>query len=109
MSYIDIFQTRFEWDASIENLVKANFDALVAALLKGMVSLAKFKEKQLDWILAECWKVMVAYWKTLKAKEKSENARYSRLFSRDDLSPHYHRTGSCLYAKVQDGLVIINF
>jgi len=36
---------------------------------------------------------MVAYWKTPKAKEKSEKARSSRLFSRDGLDQHCHRAG----------------
>ena len=49
---------------------------------------------------------MVAYWKTPKAKEKSEKARSSRLFSRDGLDQHCHRAGSRSYAKVQDVLVI---
>ncbi|KAG7552200.1 putative transposase Ptta/En/Spm plant [Arabidopsis thaliana x Arabidopsis arenosa] len=103
-AWFTTFKTRFEWDASIEQLVKANFDALAAARLKGMVSLAKSKRKQPDWILAKYWRVMVAYWKIPKAKEKSEKARSSRLNSRDGLGPHCHRAGSRSYAKVQDVL-----
>lgn len=74
-----------------------------------MVSLAKSKGEQPEWILSEHWTVMVDYWKTPKAKEKSEKARSSRLFSRDGLGPHCHRAGSRSYAKVQDVLVMFIF
>ncbi|CAL9240713.1 unnamed protein product, partial [Arabidopsis halleri] len=83
--------TKYEWEASIEDLVKANFDHLAATRLKGMVSLAKSKGKQPEWILSEHWRVMLDYWMTPKAKEKSEKARSSRLFSRDGLGAHRHR------------------
>ncbi|KAG7590176.1 Osmotin/thaumatin-like superfamily [Arabidopsis suecica] len=98
--------TKYEWDASIEDLVKANFDHLAATRLKGMVSFAKSKGKQPEWILSEHWRVMLDYWMTSKAKEKSEKARSSRLFSRDGLGAHRHRVGSRSYAKVQDVLIV---
>jgi len=56
-----------------------------------MVSLAKSKGKQSEWILSEHWRVMLDYWMTPKAKAKSEKARSSRLFSRDGLGAHCHR------------------
>lgn len=74
-----------------------------------MVSLAKSKGEQPEWILYDHWKVMVDYWKTPIAKEKSEKARLSRLFSRDGLGPHCHRAGSRSYAKVKDVLVTLIF
>ncbi|AAF71981.1 Hypothetical protein [Arabidopsis thaliana] len=103
-AWFSTFKTWFEWDASIEHLVKTNFETLAAARLKGMVSLAKSRGKQPDWILAAHWRVMVAYWRTPIAKERSEKARSSRLFNRDGLGPHCHRSGSRSYAKVQDTL-----
>ena len=89
--------------------MKTNFETLAAARLKGMVSLAKSRGKQPDWILAAHWRVMVAYWRTPIAKERSEKARSSRLFNRDGLGPHCHRSGSRSYAKVQDTLVMLIF
>lgn len=87
--------------------MKANFDKLAATRLKGMVSLAKSNGEKPDWILSEYWREMSDYWKTPKAKEKSEKARAARLFDRDGLGPHSHRSGSRSYAKVQDNLVIL--
>ncbi|XP_019085790.1 PREDICTED: uncharacterized protein LOC104710670 [Camelina sativa] len=52
-AWFSTFKTRFRWDPTIEHLVKANFDALAATRLKGMVSLAKSKGKQPEWILSE--------------------------------------------------------
>ncbi|XP_023644223.1 uncharacterized protein LOC111832113 [Capsella rubella] len=69
-----------------------------------MVSLAKSKGEQPEWILGDHWRTMLGYWRTPKAKDKSEKARSSRLFSRDGLGPHRHRSGSRSYAKVQDDL-----
>ncbi|KAL1200200.1 putative transposase-like protein [Cardamine amara subsp. amara] len=107
-TWFSTFKTFFEWDASIENLVKANFDALAATRLKGMVSLAKsdFKKKgeKPEWILEKFWTIMEAYWKTPKAKDKSEKARASRLSKRGGLGAHCHRAGSRSYVKVQDVL-----
>ncbi|XP_024014716.1 uncharacterized protein LOC112088554 [Eutrema salsugineum] len=94
----------YEWDVSIEHLVKANFDALAATCLRGMVSFAKSNGVKPDWILSSDWLVMLAHWRTPEAKEKSQKAHSSRLFSRDGLGPHGHRSGSCSYAKVQDAL-----
>ncbi|KAJ0249880.1 hypothetical protein HA466_0141250 [Hirschfeldia incana] len=73
-AWFSTFQTKFEWDASIENLVKENFYKLAATRLKGM------------------------------AKDKSAKARASRLSRRDGLGVHRHRAGSRSYAKVQDVL-----
>jgi len=87
--------------------VKTNFEVLAAARLKGMVSLAKSRGKQPEWILAAHWRVMVAYWRIPKIKEKSEKARSSGLFNRDGLNPHSHRSGSRSYPKVQDTLVML--
>ncbi|CAD5324668.1 unnamed protein product [Arabidopsis thaliana] len=101
-------ETWYECDASIEHLVKANFDHLAATRLKGMVSLAKAKGKQPEWILSEHWRVMIDYWMTPKAKAKSEKARSSWLFSRDGLGAHCQRSGSSSYVKVQDALVANN-
>ena len=86
--------------------MKANFDELAATRLKGMVSLAKSRGVKPDWILSEHWRVMSDYWKTPKAKEESEKARQARMFNRDGLGPHSHRSGSRSYAKVQVNLVI---
>lgn len=47
---------------------------------------------------------MSEYWRTSKAKDKSEKARASRLSRRDGLGVHRHRAGSRSYAKVQDVL-----
>lgn len=74
-----------------------------------MVSLAKSKGEKPDWILFEHWEIMSDYWMTPKAKEKSQKARTSRLFSRDGLGAHRHRAGSRSYAKVQDDLVMVMF
>ncbi|XP_048616891.1 uncharacterized protein LOC106435483 [Brassica napus] len=103
-AWFSTFQTKFEWDASIENLVKENFDQLAATRLKGMVSLAKSNGEKPDWILSDYWRVMSEYWRTSKAKDKSEKARASRLSRRDGLGVHRHRAGSRSYAKVQDVL-----
>ncbi|EFH50572.1 hypothetical protein ARALYDRAFT_351655 [Arabidopsis lyrata subsp. lyrata] len=35
-AWFSTFKTKYEWDASIEDLVKANFDHLAATRLKGM-------------------------------------------------------------------------
>ncbi|KAL0742598.1 hypothetical protein Bca4012_084111 [Brassica carinata] len=107
-AWYSTFKTKYEWNAAIEDLVKANFDELAATRLKGMVSLAKSKGVKPDWILSEHWRVMSDYWKTPKAKEKSEKARLARMFNRDGLGPHSHRSGSRSYAKVQDNLVANN-
>ncbi|KAG7627180.1 putative transposase Ptta/En/Spm plant [Arabidopsis thaliana x Arabidopsis arenosa] len=107
-TWFSTFKTRYECDASIEHLVKANFDHLAATRLKGMVSLAKAKGKQPEWILSEHWRVMIDYWMTPKAKAKSEKARSSWLFSRDGLGAHCQRSGSSSYVKVQDALVANN-
>ncbi|CAN6990030.1 uncharacterized protein LOC103875299 [Brassica rapa] len=103
-AWFSTFQTKFEWDASIGNLVKENFDQLAATRLKGMVSLAKSNGEKPDWILSDYWRVMSEYWRTSKAKDKSEKARASRLSRRDGLGVHRHRAGSRSYAKVQDVL-----
>ncbi|KAL1214150.1 putative transposase-like protein [Cardamine amara subsp. amara] len=103
-AWFSTFQTKFEWDASIDNLVQANFENLAATRLKGMISLAKSNGEKPDWILSEYWRVMSEYWRTPKAKEKSEKARTSRLFNRDGLGAHSHRSGSRSYAKVKDVL-----
>ncbi|KAL0712261.1 hypothetical protein Bca4012_019239 [Brassica carinata] len=107
-AWYSTFKTKYEWHNSIEDLVKANFDELAATRLKGMVSLAKSRGVKPDWILSEHWRVMSDYWKTPKAKEKSEKARLARMFNRDGLGPHSHRSGSRSYAKVQDNLVANN-
>lgn len=107
-AWYSTFKTKYEWNVSIEDLVKANFDELAATRLKGMVSLAKSRGVKPDWILSEHWRVMSDYWKTPKAKEKSEKARLARMFNRDGLGPHSHRSGSRSYAKVQDNLVANN-
>ncbi|XP_056856444.1 uncharacterized protein LOC108833392 [Raphanus sativus] len=107
-AWYSTFKTKYEWHVSIEALVKANFDKLAATRLKGMVSLAKSNGEKPDWILSEYWREMSDYWKTPKAKEKSEKARAARLFDRDGLGPHSHRSGSRSYAKVQDNLIANN-
>ncbi|XP_010518608.1 PREDICTED: uncharacterized protein LOC104793881 [Camelina sativa] len=112
-SWFTTFKTYFEWDASIEHLVKANFDQVAATRLKGMVSLAKSNAakpngEKPDWILSEHWSVMSDYWRTPKAKGKSEKARTTRLSTRDGLGVHRHRAGSRSYVKVQDALVANN-
>ncbi|VVB09148.1 unnamed protein product [Arabis nemorensis] len=74
-----------------------------------MVSLAKSKRDKSEWILFDHLSEMLTYWRTPKAKEKSEKACASRLFNCNGLGAHRHITSSNSYAKVQDVLVVFQF
>ncbi|KAG7560830.1 putative transposase Ptta/En/Spm plant [Arabidopsis thaliana x Arabidopsis arenosa] len=78
------------------------FHKSAATKLIDMISRVKERGKMPYWILDDQYKILVEYWGTEKAKERSKKASKSRMSDRNGLGPHKHRAGSRSYAKVAD-------
>ncbi|XP_019089235.1 PREDICTED: uncharacterized protein LOC109128024 [Camelina sativa] len=98
--YFRTFARKYNWDIGITELVKAGFLKIAKKRMKGIVSQARRSGVQPPWIGEKLWPVMVEYWKTPDAIEKSENASQCRNSDRGGLGVHKHLAGQKSFVQI---------
>ncbi|XP_023633300.1 uncharacterized protein LOC111828842 [Capsella rubella] len=66
-----------------------------------MISTVRTTREQPSWIVDTIWDVMVAYWDTEEAQQRSQTYSSARMSDRKGLGPHVHFSGPKSFQQIQ--------